>query len=400
VALTVKLATTSSAGPPKAEARDPVLSARGLRKTFGGKRGHHVSAVRSVDLDVHQGELVVLLGPSGCGKTTLLRMLAGLEQPDGGAIALGGRTVFDAGSGVFVGPEHRRVGMMFQSYALWPHMTVLKNAAYALESRRGPERVEKAAALTRAEEMLHRLGLEGLTARYPGELSGGQQQRVALARALLGDPAVVFFDEPLSNVDTKVRRRLRGLIRELKLEGLISGVYVTHDQEEAIELGDRVAVMQDGVIVQDEPPLDVYRHPRSMYVAEVIGEANAVPARLVAQRPGGFVAETPFGRFDCVVREQSARVGEVGILIVRPEEIRLCIPGGAASARRRHEATVRHVVPLGGIVELHVSAGEMELMLVTGGDERSWARGLAMHDQVNLEFPDDVLPWVPAEGAR
>jgi iron(III) transport system ATP-binding protein len=395
---------TASVTVADVQDQDLVLSARGLRKSYGGKHGASVHAVNQADLDVRQGELVVLLGPSGCGKTTLLRMLAGLERPDTGSIELHGSVVFDAAARTWVGPERRRVGMMFQSYALWPHMSVAKNAAYPLEGRRGDARPSRDEIGRRVHDMLSRLGLDGLGGRYPGELSGGQQQRVALARALLGEPAVVFFDEPLSNVDTKVRRRLRGMIRELKQEGLISGVYVTHDQEEAIELGDRVAVMQHGRIVQIDTPLEIYEHPKSMYVAEVIGEANAIPAEITQRQGQALVAKTPLGTFRCVA-EQDAKPGDEGELVVRPEQVQVraledAPASGPRAGRLTHGGTVTEVIPLGSAVELHVACGGVSLMAITSGDDRAAAAVLQSGASVSVELPGEGLPWVPREGTR
>lgn len=376
------------------------LSAKGLRKRFGGKHGTSVLAVEQADLDVSPGELVVLLGPSGCGKTTLLRMLAGLERPDAGSIELHGSVVFDSASGTWVGPERRKVGMMFQSYALWPHMSVAKNVAYPLESRGRETRPSREEIGHRVHEMLGRLGLDGLAGRYPGELSGGQQQRVALARALLGEPAVVFFDEPLSNIDTKVRRRLRGMIRELKQEGLISGIYVTHDQEEAIELGDRVAVMQHGSIVQIDTPLEVYERPKSMYVAEVIGEANAIPARITERQGQTLTLDTPLGGYESLTRDGNAKAGDAGQLVVRPEQIRVRRAGNGVDEGRVHEGMVTQVIPLGGSVEVRLVCGEVSLVAICSGDERLTATRIRPDDILSVELPASGLPWVPDEGVR
>ncbi|RZA13144.1 MAG: ABC transporter ATP-binding protein, partial [Lysobacteraceae bacterium] len=251
-----------------------VVEVRNLTRRYRGKgaggQASVVTAVDDVSLSVRAGELVVLLGPSGCGKTTLLRSVAGLDRPDAGTIQINGRSVFNAGANLFVPPEDRHIGMMFQSYALWPHMTVAQNVAYPLASSRG--RAETFAPQVAA--MLDKLGVSGLGHRYPGELSGGQQQRVALARALIASPSVILFDEPLSNVDAKVRRRLRAELRELKARTNFAGIYVTHDQEEAMELADTLVVMDSGRIRQSDAPRHVYAHPASLYVAEFVGEMN------------------------------------------------------------------------------------------------------------------------------
>ncbi|MEO5898014.1 MAG: ABC transporter ATP-binding protein [Vicinamibacterales bacterium] len=227
-----------------------------MHKQFGA---HH--ALRGVDLEIAAGECMVLLGPSGCGKTTLLRLLAGLERPDSGTISIGGRVIND------VPPAERDVAMVFQNYALYPHLTVRRNIAFPLEVRR----VATSEIQTRVEEVGARFGLEALLERKPAELSGGQQQRVALARAVVRNPAVYLMDEPLSNLDAQLRARTRAELKRLQLELATTTVYVTHDQSEAMTLGNRVALMKDGMIHQLAPPMDLYRRPASTFVASFIG---------------------------------------------------------------------------------------------------------------------------------
>lgn len=231
------------------------------------KRFGSVLAVDRVSLEVRPGELMTLLGPSGCGKSTTLRMIAGLEPVSGGRILIGGEDVTDR-------PAYLRdVTMVFQSYALFPHMTVFENVAYGLRTRRRPEpEVREAVA-----SALRLVGLQGLDSRLPGTLSGGQQQRVAVARALVMKPKVLLFDEPLSNLDAKLRRRMRGEIRELQRELGITTVYVTHDQSEALAISDRIVVMNRGRIEQVGTPAELYRRPATRFVAEFVGEANFLP---------------------------------------------------------------------------------------------------------------------------
>lgn len=244
------------------------LELRGLIKRFG-----EATAVDDVHLDVASGESVVLLGPSGCGKTTTLRMIAGFERPSAGTISIGGTVV--SGDGVFIPPESRRVGMVFQSYALWPHMTVLDNVAFGLTTRRPrPSRSELRA---KAEEAMEMVQLPGLSARFPHELSGGQQQRVALARALVTRPNVLLLDEPLSNLDSRLREDMRRQIRGLQQELGITMVYITHDRTEALGLADRVVSLRVGRIQQVAPPAELYSHPISGFVARALGPANLVP---------------------------------------------------------------------------------------------------------------------------
>lgn len=258
-------------------------------------------------LRVRGGSVVALLGPSGCGKTTLLRLLAGLEAPDSGTINIAGIRV--AGDGTFVPPEKRKVGLVFQDWALFPHLTVEANVAYGVP--RGAQRPLKVAAA------LELVGLTGFERRMPGTLSGGQQQRVALARAVASEPAVLLLDEPFSNLDTSLRTLVRSEIHELLIGLGITTVVVTHDQEEAFILGDEVAILHEGRIVQQAPPAEVYSRPASRWVANFVGEANLVPA-LAA----GDHASTPLGD----VRLLEAAAGPVDVLL-RPEGLRIISVG-------------------------------------------------------------------------
>ncbi len=256
-----------------------------VRKNFGA-----FTAIPDLTLRIEPGELVTLLGPSGCGKTTTLRMLAGLEQPTEGRILIGGEDVTRL-------PANRRdVSMVFQSYALFPHMTVAQNVAYGLESggmKRGPAR-------DAADRGLDLVGLAGMGARLPSELSGGQQQRVAVARALVLEPQVLLLDEPLSNLDARLRRRVRTEIRDLQQRLGFTAVYVTHDQEEALAVSDRIVVMKEGRIAQEGAPRELYEQPASEFIADFIGEANVLPCTveqvadgMASVRVGGLLQEVP-----------------------------------------------------------------------------------------------------------
>ncbi|MCB2111051.1 MAG: ABC transporter ATP-binding protein [Defluviimonas sp.] len=282
---------------------------RQVRKLFGG-----FTAIRSLDLVIAPGELVTLLGPSGCGKTTTLRMLAGLESPTSGKILIGGQDVTRL-------PANRRdVSMVFQSYALFPHMNVAENVAYGLESG-GMKRAEARAA---AEAGLELVGLGGLGARLPAEISGGQQQRVAVARALVLEPQVLLLDEPLSNLDARLRRRVRTEIRDLQQRLGFTAVYVTHDQEEALAVSDRIVVMREGEIAQVGTPRELYDAPASEFIADFIGEANVVDAEILSVssgqaqvRLGAMVAELPArglaaGPARVALRSNALRVGGAG----------------------------------------------------------------------------------------
>src|SRR5918995_808938 len=241
-----------------------VVELRELTKDFGAVR-----AVDRVDLFVDEGEVLALLGPSGCGKTTTLRLVAGFERPDAGRVVLDGADV--AGPGWFVPPERRRVGVVFQDYALFPHLTVAQNVGYGVRDRgrRGG----------RVAEMLDLVGLAGEASRLPHELSGGQQQRVALARALAPDPALVLLDEPFSNLDAALRVRVRGEVRSILGEAGATAVFVTHDQEEALSLADRVAVMRAGRVLQVGEPAALYARPSDRFVATFVGDADLIPGR-------------------------------------------------------------------------------------------------------------------------
>ena len=244
-------------------------------------------AVQAVNFMLHQGDILGLLGPSGCGKTTLLRMIAGFEQPNTGTITLAGRKV--AGIDGWIPPEQRDVGMVFQDYALFPHLTVEKNIAFGLNNskRKFTQNINK-----RVSEVLELVGLSGYEKRYPHEMSGGQQQRIALARALAPDPAIVLLDEPLSNLDVQVRLRLRQELRDIIKSAGTTAIFVTHDQEEALSISDRVAVMRDGHLEQLGTPEEIYQQPASRFVAEFVTQANFIPA----ERRGN-VWETEVGCF-------------------------------------------------------------------------------------------------------
>jgi iron(III) transport system ATP-binding protein len=251
-----------------------------VSKAFGP-----VSAVRRAGLDVAEGEFLALLGPSGCGKTTLLRLVSGLEEPDGGTIDVAGRRV--AGRGTWVAPERRRVGLVFQDYSLFPHLTAADNVAFGLSREAREKRVRDTLAL---------VGLDGLGGRYPHELSGGQQQRVAVARALAPEPSIVLLDEPWSNVDPLLRSSLRAEIADILRRAHVTTVLVTHEQEEAFTLADRIALMRAGEIVQVGTPEEIYFQPADRWAASFVGVANFVPGRVASGRVetslGTFPAET------------------------------------------------------------------------------------------------------------
>jgi putative spermidine/putrescine transport system ATP-binding protein len=283
------------------------LTIEGLTKRFDD-----VVAVDRVDLDIADHELISLLGPSGCGKTTTLRCIAGFETPSAGRIAFDGQDIVDQL------PERRDIGMVFQSYALFPHMTVTQNLAFGLEMRR----VARAEAGRRIAQALETVQLSDLGQRYPRQLSGGQQQRVALARALVIEPRVLLLDEPLANLDAKLREEVRFFIRQLQKRVGITTVYVTHDQAEAMVISDRIVVMFDGHVHQIGTPVEIYARPASREVANFIGLSNFIEARVKARNGAGYLLDSPLGALRCAYAGRLDDGAAVSV-VVRPEVIEL-----------------------------------------------------------------------------
>ena len=301
-----------------------------------GKHYGKVQAVKPIDLVIEGGTLVTLLGPSGCGKTTLLRMIAGLEQATEGRLFIGGRdvTLLPAGE--------RNVSMVFQSYALFPHMTVLENVAYGLIS----SGQRKRDAHARAEASLETVGLKGFGTRLPSEMSGGQQQRVAVARALVLEPEVLLFDEPLSNLDARLRRSMREEIRALQQRLGLTVVYVTHDQSEALAVSDKIVVMRNAEIAQAGTPEELYTQPNSVFVATFMGEANHIRGRIETVEEG--VARVALDSLRLDLPARGLVPGEVDV-VVRPEAVRI-MPDDQAGALR---ATVSRATYMGSHTEYH-----------------------------------------------
>ena len=278
----------------------------------------HVQAVRGVSFSIYKNELVTLLGPSGCGKTTTLRLIAGLEYPDKGAIIIDGKTVSAPEKNIFVPPHKRGIGMIFQNYAVWPHMTIYDNIAYGLRLTKLPkEEIDR-----RVKEVLEMLGLSGMEKRYPTQLSGGQQQRVALARALAARPRLLLLDEPLSNLDAKLRERMRFEIRNIVKTFGLTGIYVTHDQAEALVISDRIIVMNNGVVEQIGKPEEVYRNPANRFVADFIGVANFIPVRIKSiQENFRAIAETHDGTPILCMVSSRLKENDQAHLMIRPENV-------------------------------------------------------------------------------
>ena len=301
------------------DALAPALSVRDVTKTFHTPEGGQIHALDSVSIDIADGSFMVLLGPSGCGKTTLLRCIAGLESPDSGRIDLRGQRIDD------MPVWRRRVNTVFQSYALFPHMTVAQNIAFGLQMDKVPGAIIK----RKVGESLDMVHLSGLGSRKPSQLSGGQQQRVALARALAKEPEVLLLDEPLSALDLKLRRGMQSELKRLQRETSITFVLVTHDQDEAMAMGDQVAVFNAGQIVQVGEPREVYLRPCSRFVADFIGEANVLTGALDTY--GLVIASVGFVPRDRLIADTEADLGQVHVA-VRPENVSLQIdPVGSAT---------------------------------------------------------------------
>lgn len=351
------------------------LKISNLLKSFGtGPR-----AIDDVSFSVDAGEVVVLLGPSGCGKTTTLRSVAGLETPTGGTIRIADKVVADPAQGIFVPPRRREVGMVFQSYAIWPHMTVFRNVAYPLQHRR----MSRSAIAKRVAEVLELVGLEDYAKRPVVALSGGQMQRVALARSLAYHPRILLLDEPLSNLDAKLRLRLRVDLRKIIKEAGVTALYVTHDQSEAVALGDRVAVMQGGKLLQIAPPVELYNAPAELFVAEFTGATNVIPCRVLA-RSGNEARVGLTGGAEMVAQvHPGARDGDLADLAVRPENIKL-----ATNSERRED----HNAIAGRVLEARYQGTQTGYQVEAGGDcweavEFGTAPGHAEGEAVFLSIP-------------
>ena len=320
------------------------IAIRGLSKSFGA-RDASFAAVADLDLEIKDNSFVTLLGPSGCGKTTTLRLIAGYIVPDKGTIEVDGRAL--SSPGAVVSPEARGMGMVFQNYAVWPHKTVFENVVFGLKLRRVPT----AAAKKQVETALALVNLSGLEGRYPNELSGGQQQRVALARSLVVEPSILLLDEPLSNLDAKLRERMRTELKELQRRTGITFVYVTHDQAEALALSDHVAVISGGRLQQYGTPFEVYAHPANRMVADFMGLVNLVPGKVgdVANGRGRVVAGDL--ALDIAALD-GLKPGEAVDVAIRPENIRLHTASSAATTAR---AKITNHVFLGNISEYYAT---------------------------------------------
>jgi iron(III) transport system ATP-binding protein len=357
-----------------------LLETTDLHKTFSEHRGAAVKALDGVSLTVPEGKLFTILGASGSGKTTMLRSIAGLERPDSGRIVIGGRAMLDTSSGVFVPPHKRGLGMVFQSYAIWPHMSVFQNVAFPLKTGGSMGRKEVRRAVTDALETMQ---MAHLADRPATHLSGGQQQRLALARAIVGSPRLLLLDEPLSNLDAKLRERMRFELKRLQRDTGITTIYVTHDQTEALALSDEIALMHDGRLVQQGTPSEIYYSPAGEYVADFIGSTNLLHGRVLSS--DGEVTEVEIAGRVCRGGpiDELAR-GDAAALAVRPETITL-VPGTGVEPGPEEnllEGVVRGRIFLGENTEFLVDADGVEVRVRASGA----VPRVDVDDRVSLRF--------------
>jgi iron(III) transport system ATP-binding protein len=357
-----------------------MISIEGLTKIFQTKK-EKVFAVDGVSIEVGAGEMVTLLGPSGCGKTTTLRCVAGLERPHGGRISVNGKPVFQGAEGketAFIPPQHRNLGMVFQSYAIWPHMTVFQNVAYALGGRRLPRAEVKKLTM----DALAMVKLDTYADRPAPRLSGGQQQRVAIARAIAGHPQALLFDEPLSNLDAKLRADMRNEIRRLQQQVGLTSIYVTHDQSEALTISDWIVVMRNGKVVERGRPTEIYRYPKNIFTAHFIGHTNLIPGKVQSMDGNYCAVDTDVGRILGIDTSKSLKVGDSVEVSVRPEDMSTQpVNGGKVN-------TVSGVIDFsifaGSIVEAEVKCNNRIIQCTFGRDEAA-GKG----EQKSLHFKAD-----------
>ncbi len=368
-----------------------MLKVRDLRKTYVSDQGP-VEAVCGVSFEVQKGEIFTLLGPSGCGKSTTLRCIAGIETPNEGEIELGDRVVFSSPKRVNVQINERGTGMVFQSYAIWPHMSVFDNVVFPL--RHGPNKAPKKDWRPRAMQALERVQMASMADRPAPLLSGGQQQRVALARALVYEPTVLLLDEPLSNLDAKLRvsmrTELQGLIKDLK----VTTLYVTHDQEEALVISDLIAVMQNGMIQQLEAPRGIYMNPTNAYVAGFIGQTNFITGTIEKDQPKGkLVVACSFGKVECTAPglSDSFSSGDKVLVTIRPEEI-ISYSDAPQEQPNTFTATVLRTIFIGNRTQCELQIGSERCQTEVEG--RS---SLNTGAKISAQLPPDRIRILPSD---
>ncbi|HEX7230276.1 MAG TPA: ABC transporter ATP-binding protein [Candidatus Binatia bacterium] len=352
------------AATPRTKTASIAVSLRGLWKTYPGSSN---PAVRNLSVDVHDGEIVSLLGPSGCGKTTTLRMVAGLETPDAGDIFFADQAVVVSSRRFSLPPNKRNVGMVFQSYAIWPHMTVAQNVAFPLKARRFPRRE----ITDRVQRALDLVGLSGFEERPGPLLSGGQQQRVAFARALVTEPRVLLLDEPFSNLDAKLREQMRLSVKLLQKRLNIAMLFVTHDQIEALSLSNRIALMNFGVVQQQGEPRVLYESPVNEFVRDFVGRTVLFKGRVQSSNPSGQIAIAIAGGRDCVVFGRSynpngIKNGDPVFIAVRPEDVEIQPALNATMPSGISLGTVKTTLFVGERIEYQVDVDEQGVMMLYG----------------------------------
>lgn len=379
---------------------DAYVEVEGLVARYGQRRARGSDRKRSVledvSFEVKKGTVFVLLGQSGCGKSTTLRCVAGLHEPEKGLIALNGRTVFSAERGINMPPEKRSLGMVFQSYALWPHMTVLQNVQFALSGLRRSRLRKAGVASAAAVEALRNVGLHEFANVYPGMLSGGQQQRVALARALVGRPDLLLLDEPLSNLDASIRLELRRSLRETLVEQAMTAIYVTHDYEEALSVGDDIAVMSEGKIVERGAPLELFRRPMTTTGALAVGRGNVIVGDCTGVTDGAATVETRWGtlRCGCALQLTSGLVGKPVNVLIRPSDLEILpdrIPMHSDEDLGSLEGVCSSKSFLGEVAEYEVANGTEQLVVRQMPGDVGLAR-MSVGEPVNVRL--NRLGWI------
>jgi iron(III) transport system ATP-binding protein len=338
-----------------------VLNVQGLNTDYVDGNNVRVRAARDVSFDVPEGKLFTLLGPSGCGKTTTLRSIAGLERPVDGSITVNGVTIFGASTNTFVPPNKRQFGMVFQSYAIWPHMSVFKNCSFPLEV--GNKKFSKREIEEKVMRVLTAVGLDHVAERDATKMSGGQQQRLALARALVMEPKLLLLDEPLSNLDAKLRDKMRFELKRMQRELRLTTIYVTHDQEEALALSHEIAVMREGRIVQKAPPREIYDLPNSKFVADFVGTTNFIEGSVRScDGPNGhLIVDSAIGVVT-VANSISCGVGDKVTLSMRPENLMVYETREAAGSSNVFEGKVFTKVFLGETLDFQIKVNEQVVL--------------------------------------
>lgn len=358
-----------------------MITVKGLVKRYQGE--NRSNAVDHIDFVIPDGQLFTLLGPSGCGKSTTLRMIAGLEEPTAGEIILGDQIVYSKEKGINIPTNKRPIGMVFQSYAIWPHMTVFENVSFPLKI----QKVKKQELEERTHKMLEVVGLGHLAHRPATALSGGQQQRVALARALVREPKVLLLDEPLSNLDAKLREQMRDEIRVIQQKIGITAIYVTHDQSEALAISDLVMLMKDGKIMEFGPPVDIYHHPRSAYGAQFVGVSNRLDGKVQQAGDGRCQISVGDRTIECGCKPE-IRAGDMVNAFIRPENISMHQGySGAAS----WNGIVKQTVFLGDVWEYTVAVDNHSLRIRSYNKEVIFQ----MNEPVHLTWKPDAWVVIP-----